>query len=841
MAPSSTAPSIRSSSVLRSCSRTCGASAIRASIDRRIGAGRAAGRARAACDRASPTGGTATSKSMTQHAAGTSADGGLRLTTLDGRYHVLERIAAGGMGEVFRARDAVLDREVAIKVLHRSLAGDPGFVDRFRREARAAAGISHPNIVNVHDWGAVDGIYYMVMEYVRGRAVRDLLNAQGRLEPAQAADVLRQTLLALDHAHRRGHRPPRREAREHPRDDRRRREGGGLRPRARVRGRPADAGRHRDRHGPVPGAGADPRRAGRPAQRPVLPRHRRRSSCSPGGCPSRARRPWRSRTSTCPTGCPRPSALGRRHPGGRRRVRGRAPPSATASCGPSRPRRCAATWSRSPASCRRPGRSSELVAEATPVGDPAGRAGRGRTGGRHDHRHDPRRARTKRRRLRRFLRHGARAGGLVAARLGRLDVPRSPTAPRCPPSRRTSVEEARAQLEADGFVVRIAKGQYDLQVRCRRRAPRAAGARHGARGGRRRDAVPSLGPQPLDGAEPDRGRPSRRRAQALVDARFRVGGIDARCQRATCPKGRVIGTRPGRRRHGARAERDHADRQHRPAAAARAQRRQQGRRRRHGRARRPRDSASRSCGEFSDRIPLDQVISQEPGANVTRPYESTVTLIVSRRARGRSPSPTYIGLDEGGGASRRSRPTGWWRRVSVRARRRGRHGGGPDARPRHHGAARRHDHDLRGVRIGAHLRRQGRAGIHGALEGTSERGADCAQLFISNAARVGGAPRERGGRRRLPRRVGGVRARARRRARAVPREHRLAEPGVPARSPVRSPPRPRRRATGSGSPSWCCTPAPADPGEPAEALARAAETLADRRRRGARRSGSPWS
>src|SRR4051812_13817402 len=153
---------------------------------------------------ASPTGGTATSKSMTQHAAGSSADGGLRLTTLDGRYHILDRIAAGGMGEVFRARDAVLDREVAIKVLHRSLAGDQGFVERFRREARAAAGISHPNIVNVHDWGAVDGIYYMVMEYVRGRALRDLVNAEGRLAPAQAAEVLRQTLLALDHAHRRG-------------------------------------------------------------------------------------------------------------------------------------------------------------------------------------------------------------------------------------------------------------------------------------------------------------------------------------------------------------------------------------------------------------------------------------------------------------------------------------------------------------------------------------------------------------------------------------------------------------------------------------------------------------
>ncbi len=127
--------------------------------------------------------------------------GGLDLVTLDGRYHIVERIAAGGMGEVFRAQDAVLAREVAIKVLHRSLAGDQGFVDRFRREARAAATLNHPNIVAVYDWGAVDGIYYMVMEYVRGAGVRHLLNAFGRLEPAQAAEVVGQTLVALDHAH----------------------------------------------------------------------------------------------------------------------------------------------------------------------------------------------------------------------------------------------------------------------------------------------------------------------------------------------------------------------------------------------------------------------------------------------------------------------------------------------------------------------------------------------------------------------------------------------------------------------------------------------------------------
>ncbi|MGZ8605250.1 MAG: protein kinase domain-containing protein, partial [Actinomycetota bacterium] len=117
---------------------------------------------------------------------------------------MVDRIAAGGMGEVFRARDAVLEREVAVKVLHRQLAGDNGFVERFRREARAAASLSHQNIVAVYDWGAVDGIYYMVMEYVRGQSAREVLNAEGVLAPAQVADVLLQTLAALDHAHRQG-------------------------------------------------------------------------------------------------------------------------------------------------------------------------------------------------------------------------------------------------------------------------------------------------------------------------------------------------------------------------------------------------------------------------------------------------------------------------------------------------------------------------------------------------------------------------------------------------------------------------------------------------------------
>jgi len=126
------------------------------------------------------------------------------LTTVDGRYQIIARIAAGGMGEVFHAHDSVLAREVAIKVLHPGLASERAFIDRFRREARAAANLSHPNIVQVHDWGERDGTSFMVMEYIRGPNLRELLTARGRLMPAQVAEVELQILAALDHAHRRG-------------------------------------------------------------------------------------------------------------------------------------------------------------------------------------------------------------------------------------------------------------------------------------------------------------------------------------------------------------------------------------------------------------------------------------------------------------------------------------------------------------------------------------------------------------------------------------------------------------------------------------------------------------
>jgi serine/threonine-protein kinase len=125
-------------------------------------------------------------------------------STIEGRYQVITRVASGGMGEVYRAHDAVLARDVALKVLHQNLAGDRGFVERFRREARAAAILNHPNVVGVYDWGTTDGTYFMIMEFVHGVNLRTLLAEYERLEPAQVVEVCLQVLAALDHAHGHG-------------------------------------------------------------------------------------------------------------------------------------------------------------------------------------------------------------------------------------------------------------------------------------------------------------------------------------------------------------------------------------------------------------------------------------------------------------------------------------------------------------------------------------------------------------------------------------------------------------------------------------------------------------
>jgi serine/threonine protein kinase/beta-lactam-binding protein with PASTA domain len=123
---------------------------------------------------------------------------------LEGRYRVRERLARGGMSTVYSALDERLDREVAVKVMSAALSTDPAFADRFAREARVAARLSHLNAVSVYDQGADDGHVFLVMELVRGRTLRDLLRERGVLSPAQAVSIMEPVLGALAAAHRAG-------------------------------------------------------------------------------------------------------------------------------------------------------------------------------------------------------------------------------------------------------------------------------------------------------------------------------------------------------------------------------------------------------------------------------------------------------------------------------------------------------------------------------------------------------------------------------------------------------------------------------------------------------------
>ncbi|HOA66062.1 MAG TPA: protein kinase, partial [Phycicoccus elongatus] len=123
---------------------------------------------------------------------------------LDGRYEVLEHLADGGMAIVYRALDLRLHREVALKVLRPHLVHDDEFVRRFEREARSAAGLQHPHIVGVLDYGSDNGHLFIAMEYVAGRTLRQVLEDEGSLTPRAALDILDPTLDALAHAHRAG-------------------------------------------------------------------------------------------------------------------------------------------------------------------------------------------------------------------------------------------------------------------------------------------------------------------------------------------------------------------------------------------------------------------------------------------------------------------------------------------------------------------------------------------------------------------------------------------------------------------------------------------------------------
>lgn len=121
-----------------------------------------------------------------------------------GRYELHRRLARGGMADVYLARDQLLDRPVAVKVLFPQYAADPSFVQRFRREAQDSANLNHPNIVGVYDWGEENGTYFIVMEYVAGRSLADVLRQEGALLPARAADIGIDMAAALGFAHKNG-------------------------------------------------------------------------------------------------------------------------------------------------------------------------------------------------------------------------------------------------------------------------------------------------------------------------------------------------------------------------------------------------------------------------------------------------------------------------------------------------------------------------------------------------------------------------------------------------------------------------------------------------------------
>src|ERR1700757_5541939 len=125
-------------------------------------------------------------------------------TLVDGRYEVISRLGGGGMADVFLAQDDQLGRKVALKLLHRRFAQDPDFVERFRREAQAAAGLQHPNVVGVYDRGSFDDTYYIAMEYLPGRSLKQLIRQDAPLDPIQAIDLATQILRAARFAHRRG-------------------------------------------------------------------------------------------------------------------------------------------------------------------------------------------------------------------------------------------------------------------------------------------------------------------------------------------------------------------------------------------------------------------------------------------------------------------------------------------------------------------------------------------------------------------------------------------------------------------------------------------------------------
>ncbi len=120
------------------------------------------------------------------------------------RYEIIEKIAEGGMARVYRGRDLLLKRVVAVKILKDQMTGDAAFIRRFEREAQSAAALSHPHIVNIYDVGEEEGTYFMIMEYVEGYNLKDYIRQSGRLPVSEAISIARQIAEALEKAHRAG-------------------------------------------------------------------------------------------------------------------------------------------------------------------------------------------------------------------------------------------------------------------------------------------------------------------------------------------------------------------------------------------------------------------------------------------------------------------------------------------------------------------------------------------------------------------------------------------------------------------------------------------------------------
>ena len=124
--------------------------------------------------------------------------------TLSGRYEIGDRLGSGGMSNVYKATDLTLERTVAVKILAEHLSDDDRFVARFRREALAVAQLVHPNIVQVYDTGVDNYRHYIVMEFVEGKSVAQLLQTRGRLGPDSAVEIGIQSCAGLEYAHRQG-------------------------------------------------------------------------------------------------------------------------------------------------------------------------------------------------------------------------------------------------------------------------------------------------------------------------------------------------------------------------------------------------------------------------------------------------------------------------------------------------------------------------------------------------------------------------------------------------------------------------------------------------------------